>query len=271
MVGYDEFIVKARCFVSAKANDMKSLSNFNHFTIQLMDKKGFSSNEVDAVELTMGAKPVLALSFGLSVYKDEPHMTDRIRLRLGLKGRMELSTQMYLRRLGHTMDEAPYDVKFAYSFGVLDGNSGIFADVTSEPAILAKSRSLGASLDIEQSRYESILSHNLHFVESIVSGIPCRVIDAPHVVKRRELPPLITDSAFLRSLPEEVRVPLQQANDCFASGHYVPCAVMIRKAIELAMRKRFLQTGNEARLYNKEGEDLTYDKKLNILWSLLLG
>ncbi len=83
----------------------------------------------------------------------------------------------------------------------------------------------------DDSRYSDIITLNVRYIRSIMNGlVPAR---AP-----------IVDS-------QEVAECLSEANCCFEAECYVACSVMMRKAVEVAVTKKFLQTRNELSLAKK--------------------
>jgi len=67
-------------------------------------------------------------------------------------------------------------------------------------------------------------------------------------------------------LPLEVYEPLSKANESYTHGHFEQCAVMLRKAIDYAIRLKLLQSGiDEMELNDKNGNELGLSQKIKIL------
>jgi len=58
---------------------------------------------------------------------------------------------------------------------------------------------------------------------------------------------------------------LKNANECFREGHYRQCAVMLRAAIETAIRLKADQEGFKDELIDKNGKEKDLTKKLDLL------
>lgn len=91
-----------------------------------------------------------------------------------------------------------------------------------------------------------------------------------HIVSKWNIGAPVKDLPIINKevieLPTEVYEVLQNANECYVSGHYEQSSVMFRKAIDFAIRLKLLQSGlGEADLMDKEGNELNLSKKIKLL------
>jgi hypothetical protein len=67
-------------------------------------------------------------------------------------------------------------------------------------------------------------------------------------------------------IPEEVIQFLKKADECYVSGHYVQCSVMLRKAVESSIRIKLLQSSlNQSDLLDSEGNEISLARKVELL------
>lgn len=67
-------------------------------------------------------------------------------------------------------------------------------------------------------------------------------------------------------VPDDVSLCLQKANECYTNGHYEQSSVMLRKAVEFAIRIKLLQAGlTDKDLLDNEGNELSLSKKIALL------
>lgn len=67
-------------------------------------------------------------------------------------------------------------------------------------------------------------------------------------------------------LPLEVYDPLSKANESYTHGHFEQCTVMLRKAIDSAIKLKILQSGiDETELNDKDGNEVRLSQKIKIL------
>lgn len=70
----------------------------------------------------------------------------------------------------------------------------------------------------------------------------------------------------VEDLPDDVATCVIDANDCFTSGHYNQCSVMLRKAIEIAIKIKLQQRGVDAAgLLDKSGNELNLSGRIKLL------
>lgn len=72
-------------------------------------------------------------------------------------------------------------------------------------------------------------------------------------------------------MPRDVGICLREANLCFQYECYVASSIMLRKAMEVAVNKKFLQSENANNLLDKEGNELSLSKKLVKLGEIVPG
>lgn len=67
-------------------------------------------------------------------------------------------------------------------------------------------------------------------------------------------------------LPDDVATCVIDANDCFTHGHYNQCSVMLRKAIEIAIKIKIQQRGiDTTELLDKSGNELNLSGRIKFL------
>jgi len=71
---------------------------------------------------------------------------------------------------------------------------------------------------------------------------------------------------LLGNLPDDVSNCIIGANDCYISGHYDQCSVMLRKAVEIAIKIKIKQSGMDInQLFDKAGNELSLNGKMKLL------
>lgn len=266
-MSYDNYIIGASLFFPTETPDLEFVKNLNRFIAHEMDKRGFIPNDTNPWELNYG-KPTFTLTFSPSISSTEARFSDRVKRAIGLVSSDDLVVQLRDRFLLGAINEYPRRVTFLFNLVTQsDGPRGVRIRVESEPMILAKNRFIGTSLDIGRGQYERIVAYNTRFLKEIATSFLAQVTEEPKVLSLRlfSSPEPILDPNFIETFPTDVAISLQAANSCFVSEHYLPCSVMLRKAIDVALTKKFLQSGEESRLKDKEDNEISYQKKLNII------
>ena len=71
---------------------------------------------------------------------------------------------------------------------------------------------------------------------------------------------------LLEEMHPDVTMCINDANDCYVAGHYNQCSVMLRKAVDLAIKIKLLQSGmNTEQLLDKTGNEIGLSSKIKIL------
>lgn len=71
---------------------------------------------------------------------------------------------------------------------------------------------------------------------------------------------------ILGEIPDNISNCIIDANDCYMSGHYNQCSVMLRKAVEIAIKIKLQQSGiNVNQLFDKAGNELSLSGKIKLL------
>lgn len=71
---------------------------------------------------------------------------------------------------------------------------------------------------------------------------------------------------LLGEIPDDVSTCIRDANDCYMSGHYNQCSVMLRKGVEIAIKIKLQQSGiNLTQLFDKVGNELSLSGKMKLL------
>lgn len=268
-MSYENFVFATTGFMPATKLDTKDLKNVNRLIIDVMSRRGFSPNETDAFEVEY-VRPSFAMTFGPTVFKADPIPSEKVASALHLKGKNDLAVSQFHRKLMRTIDEHPNKISFVIHFVEFKGEKGYQLRIESEPTILAKNRALHSTLEIAQSNYERIITYNIRDLKEIIGSIPYFRFEEPRVLKPRDFRVrLFTDSKALDIYPQDVASCLKEADKCFAAEIYLPCAVMLRKAIDVAVSKKFQQEGKQLLLFDKENNEYGLDTKLNKLANLL--
>ena len=70
----------------------------------------------------------------------------------------------------------------------------------------------------------------------------------------------------VNEMPSDVVKCINDANDCYVAGHYNQCSVMLRKAIELAIRIKLYQAGLSInQLRDESGNEIGLSSKIKLL------
>ncbi len=267
-VSYDNYVVGATCFLPAEDSDdlYEFLRNVNRFVIDLMKRRGYSPNETSSWEVQY-RKPVLSMTFSPTGYDVKPSIPDKAKGVLKMRSRTDISVEHYHNLVKRTMDEIPSRISCTFDIHGSRGEiRGWHLRIEIEPTILLKHRIFGKSLLISQEDYESIVSHGMRFLRELVAGLPGDMVKEPGVLAPREtFREKLYEDLSSYEFPKEVANCLRVANDCFSSQLYLPCSVMIRKAIEVAVTKKFFQTRKEGRMFDGERNEISLEKKLNLL------
>ena len=263
----ENFILRARCFLASEKLDRESLKNLNYRIVALMERKGYESFDTTQRELIIRDQVFLTLIFDRSVDRSRVPISSRVKRGLGMKSNTEILTDLYFRDLRNTIDHVPHRVTFTIDYVEVEKSRGFSIWIESEPTILAKHRQLKKSLEINDSQHKEIVAYNVTYLRNMMNSLGARVLDDPRVLEPKLNPvasPLV-GSEFLESLPSDVAECLREANTCFEFGCFAACSVMVRKAVEIAVAKKFLQTDRESRLYDKEGNEVSLATKIDRL------
>lgn len=76
-------------------------------------------------------------------------------------------------------------------------------------------------------------------------------------------PPDLFGVEFVAHLPKEVSSCLRDANECFSISLVAPCSVMIRKALENAIRIKFYQMEKQDLMLDSNKQEIGFDDKLD--------
>ena len=73
------------------------------------------------------------------------------------------------------------------------------------------------------------------------------------------------DSELVDRQPREVRLCLQESENCAANGLWIAASVMLRKALEIAIVLKFQQLEREVDLYEESGREKGLSARLDLL------
>ncbi len=267
----ENFIVRARCFLASEKLNRESLKNLNYRIVALMERKGYESFDTTQRDLIIRDQVFLTLIFDRTVDRSRVPVSSRVKRGIGLKSNSEILSDLYFKDLRNTIDHVPHRVTFTIDYVEIEKSRGFSIWIESEPTILAKHRQLKKSLEVDKSQHKEIVAYNVTYLRNMMSSLGARVLDDPMALEPNlspEASPLI-GSGFLETLPSDVAECLQEANSCFEFKCFAACSVMVRKALEIAVTKKFLQTDKESRLYDKEGIEVSLAAKIERLIELI--
>jgi hypothetical protein len=261
-MSFENYIVTAKCFISAKTLDKESLSRLNQRLDDVMRDRGYKFESGDPRDLLLG-EVSLTMRFGTRIALGKQPLLNRVR-----KSYAKWYQDQYFKLLNELVDSHAHDLLFKIGFEALtDGSKGFVVEIESQPAIVAKIRQLHQKKEVDAVAYDNIVYENKRTVGEIIHALGARRLEEPSVLRPREWSPPkpIIDESLIDSLPDEVAVCLREANRCFISESSHACSVMIRKAIEVAATKKLRQEGQESRLYDLDGHEIGLGKKLDLL------
>lgn len=125
-----------------------------------------------------------------------------------------------------------------------------------------KSNILEKTLDLGQGMFSLVFDNSYSVITD--KSISFKIISHWNTKTPSNDLPIVNKQVI--ELPAEVYEPLSKANDSYVNGHYEQCSVMLRKAIDFAIRLKILQFGiDEKELHDKNGNELTLSQKIKIL------
>lgn len=249
------------------------IRGINRSVVDLMQKQGFICLEAEPRDFLFGERFFLCLTFYTDYTSARTGLRSRFKLAIHATNNSEINARK-LRRLLTTMrDEYPVKVTFTIEPSTRDGNiNGYLLKIESEPAIVWKKQLLGRERWIDPSKYREIILFNDRFLRTLNSSLTGQQpIDGPSPISPRGNSPVpVIEWRFVETMPREVETCLREANLCFEHECYVACSIMLRKAMEVAVNKKFLQIGRGGELYDKEGNEQSLSKKLVKLGGVVL-
>ncbi len=264
-MSFENYVVRAKCFIPSSTSwTRESLSALNRRIANVMEKRGYVPDNVDPRDLLFGQLSALTMSFTTSM-----HVPKRSRIRSLTKSEAEAHQEGYFKALRKLVDSHPFNLVFTISFrDPKDGSKAFIIGIESEPSVVAKIRQLNMKEEqIDDTKYQNIIWQNKRDVGEIIHSLGASLSEGPEVIRARVRSvqrPLI-DTSLIGTMPSEVAACLKEANSCFASNAALACSVMLRKSIEVAVTKKFLQEGRDDRVYDAEGHEFGLGKKLDAL------
>ena len=241
------------------------IRGINRSVIDLMEKQGFLCIEAEPRDLVFGEKFFPCLTF-LNDYRSErAGLWSDFKLAIHATNKSEINRRKLRKFLGTVRDEVPMKVTFTIEPSSRDGKiNGYSLKIESEPAILLKKQVLGRERWIEPSRYGEIIGFNDRFQRTLISSLTVlQPVEGPAPISSRGNSPVpLIEWRFVETMPRDVETCLREANLCFEHDCFVACSIMLRKAMEVAVNKKFLQIGKGGELHDKEGNEHPLSKKL---------
>jgi hypothetical protein len=262
----ENFTVKGVCFIPVEQT-VDMLRNMNKLIIEEMEKRGYFAQETNGYELSMGGRPRMTLTFfsNITPPSEAKSVFDRL---FRVDKEHALTREEVHEGLKAMIDAYPLTVTFRFRYHSLQGGpKGIRIEIESEPAIVVKRRSLNEQKEINETYYEDILSKNKKLINDVASAAAATFLEAPTPIQRLEFPklPPLMGFDFTSKFPDDVKFCLDAADACFSSGHSLSCSILLRKALEVGIYKKFQQEGKTAHLIDKNDDEISLKAKLNIV------
>ena len=214
-------------------------------------------------------KPLFLMNFKL-LFPDQPtNVKGKLAKKLKLTDESEQREKYYFHYLERILDEIPLYLTFGITFGkVRDNIKGYIIKVESEPAIIWKKRqSTGYNERNWLSKYQEIIDYNKRFIEDVLVSIGLGILEKPHTLTQpTKIPnsPLF-EGDFLTKFPKMVKESMEEADICYMNNAFRGCSVMLRTALEVALRLKYLQTNTESKLYKNGKDEIGLQNKLKML------
>jgi hypothetical protein len=263
----DNYIVLSKSIIGYDKFDPEMVRGINLNIVRFMDNLDYFCVEADSFDLNVSKRFYFLLTFMLGYSETRASFGTRVKKRIGLMNQRDVNTDKFTRQLSTLLDEYPQKVTITIEPRQSQGRFAGYGIITeSEPGILAKKRHLNRDKWVEPSRYKEIIESSRRFHRSIIAALGGVVEEEPNPVNPRmsDEPPMI-DWRFVETTPRHVQMCLREANLCFQHECYVASSIMLRKVVEVATTLKFLQTGNDSRLLDKEKNEISLTKRLKIL------
>ncbi len=241
------------------------LRGINRSVIELMEKQGFLCIEAELRDVLFGEKFFPCLTFYNDYTSERTGLWSDFKLAIHATNKSEINGRKLRKFLATMRDEYPMKVTFTIEPSARDGKiNGYLMKIESEPAILLKKQVLGRERWIEPSKYREIIGFNDRFQRTLISSLTLlQPVEGPSPISPRGNSPVpVIEWRLVETMPREVETCLREANLCFEHECYVACSIMLRKAMEVAVNKKFLQIEKGGELYDKEGNEQSLSKKL---------
>jgi hypothetical protein len=259
--------VVTTCFAQIEQSG-EMLRKVGKLIIDEMETRGYISQEADAFELSV-SRPRGTLTFLSKLFPTKKPLSRRIRSIFVIDTTPHLpSRKEVFDGLRTTIDGYPYLVTFRMKFRTLsDDKKGLELEIESEPAIVAKRRSLHDNREIDEIHYNDVISNNAKFLRDITSALGVTMLEEPKPIRQMEFTKAVNlmDSTFVSSFPADLQACLAAANNCFVARHNMACSILLRKSLDVGISKKFQQAGKNSRLLDSDGYEISLKKKLNIV------
>lgn len=261
----DHYIVVSKGLIPSNTFEPKMLRGINRSVIELMEKQGFLCVEAEPRDLLFGEKFFPCLTFYNDYTRERAGLWSDFKLAIHATNKSEINRKKLRKFLATARDEYPMKFTFTVEPSQRDGKiNGYLMKIESEPAILFKKQVLGIERWIEPSKYGEIIGFNDRFQRTLISSLTVlQPIEGPAPISPRGNSPVpVIEWRFVEAMPRDVETCLREANLCFEHECFVACSIMLRKALEVAVNKKFQQIGKGDELYDKEGNEQSLSKKL---------
>ncbi len=254
----------SKCLIPTSNFETRIVRGINRNIVDLMENQGFLCIEAEPRDFLFGERFFLGLTFYTDYRQESVGVWSRFRLAVHSTNNAEISREKLRRYLLTVRDEYPTKVTFTIEPSEKNGKfAGYALKIESEPAILVKKAVLGIERWVDSSKYQEIIGFNERFQRTIVSSLAGQLLEGPGPISPRgNSPTPVIEWTFVDTMTRDVGICLREANLCFEYECYVASSIMLRKAMEVAVNKKFLQSGNSNLLLDKEGNELSLSKKL---------
>lgn len=260
----EHYIVVSKCLIRANNFEARMVRGIDQNIVDFMEKQGYPCVTADPRDFLFGERFFLGLEF----YNDYLHtgvsLWSRFKLAVRIKNKSEINAEKLRKFLRTVREEYPLKVTFTIEASERGGKFvGYAMKIESEPAIIMKKAILGRERWVNPSTYQDIIGFNERFQRTIISSIAGQLLEGPSPISPRgNAPTPIIEWSFVDAMLRDVGICVREANLCFQHECYVACSIMLRKAMEVAVNKKFYQSGNGNKLFDKEGNELSLSKKL---------
>lgn len=264
------FKVVAKFWFREDKFDQTKISLINNIISEYMLKQGFYN---DDYRYTLLNRPLFETEFYIRLTHRTPSVTMRLQKLLGFKSQEEIENSLEFESLRNSLDDHPYKVTFWVNFEKIRENvSGYVIKIEIEPIILIKKRKIHYKPKLNQTKYNNIIEYNKAFINNIIACFGgAGILEEPKAIEHLELKQsnYLFEDEFLLVISKDIRECLIEANKCYSNECNRATSIMIRKSLEIAIIKKFYQTGNESRLYTESGEEISLNLKLKILREII--
>lgn len=266
MLQISDYTVLAKSLQRSEKLEIEDVIAINRLIEARMYPLGYDIIESHDILLK---RPLFLMNFKWP-FPDQPtNVKGKLAKKFKLADESKQREKSYFHYLERMLDEIPFHITFSISFDKVRENiKGYIIKVESEPAIIWKKRqSTGYNERNWLSKYHEIIDHNKRFIEDVLVSIGLGILEKPHTLTQPSKIPNspLFDEEFLTKFPKMVRESMEEADVCYMNNAFRGCSVMLRTALEVALRLKYLQNGAESKLYKNVKDEIGLQNKLKML------